>query len=123
MPIKAKIQVLRAFGPLARSFAAYNADNFNRKLNGPVFTRNILQAVGCTVLFVSLIGVSSLNCWMCFEDGLNWRERFFHVGLTLAQVQQVLFFVCMTKKSPRIIAVLRQIQAVVDKREFLQFYK
>lgn len=111
------VQVLRGFKPLARTLTIFNPENFNRNQHRHAIWRNILRAIGCITLLISLATVASLNCWTCFLPERGWSDRASHLALMLGQLQGVFVFAAMTRKNRRITGALQQLQQTIDIRE------
>lgn len=120
---QSKIQVLRAFQPMARSLTIYNTEHFSR-LNRPrAIGQNLLQAAGYTTLAFSLIIVLVLNLLAFGNVELEWHERAFHLGLMLGQMQQLFIFAAMSRKNRQITNALEKLQRTVTNRKESNFFQ
>lgn len=118
MHSKPQIQVLRRFQPLARSLAVYNLNHFNGKC---AIKRTLLDAIGWTGMYISILAVSAMNCWACFDPASNWSDRAYHLVVMLCLIQQLFIAIAMTKENGNISDALEQLQQTVNNREHSQF--
>lgn len=121
MASKSKLQVLHAFYPLAHSLAAYNADNFTSTNSRRVIGRNLLRALGSTVMFAALLSVTSMIGWTCVVVELSWNERAYHLVSMLCIMQQFCIYASMTTKNGQIFDALQLLQQTVGNRKSWHF--
>lgn len=122
MPSNSKFQVLRAFHPLIGSFAVYDSANFKRTNGAHMIARNMLVAIVCTVLYLSLVGVAVLGCWTYYTLDQECSRRAYYLVVMLCVVQQMLTFTTQTKKSRQVIDALQLLQRIIDNREILHIF-
>lgn len=114
MSSASKFHVLRAFHPYAESLTVYNADNFHRANDRCVIARNILRAVGCSALCLSMVASALFAFWTCIRAELDLRARVYHIATTVCGVQQFFVFVSMTRNNHKILNVLERLQRTVN---------
>lgn len=123
MPSISKLQVLRGFHPLISSFAVYDSANFKRTNSVRVIARNILVAIACTVLYLSLMGVVVLGGWTYYTLDQEWSRRAYYLVVMLCVVQQMFTFTSQAKKSRQVFDALQLLQQIIDNREFLHIFQ
>lgn len=112
-----QIQVLRAFNPFARSLTIHDAANFRWTNNRRRIAQNIVRAIGCILLCLSLAVTSLLGCWTFADLNRAMGERVFDISMALCSLHQLLIFIAMQRKGRQIIDAQQRSQATIDRRE------
>lgn len=121
MLARPQIEVLRGYRPFARTLAVYNPENYGPNNDQRLVTRNLLEAIGSTILCISLVILSSLSLYICLAVAEDLLERIYQLTLILVQMQQVLIYISMSRKNRQILDALAQLQKIVNNRKNLTF--
>lgn len=116
---RSKMQVLRAYRPIARTLTTYNLDNFTggKSKSRRTIGWNVVTAIGCTVSFVLIAGLALINARFGCDATMKWRVRAYHFVIMLCLTHQLLIFVATTRSSRRMLDTLDQLQRSVDGRK------
>lgn len=115
-------QVLRVFHPVARSLTVYSAASFSCKNATHTIVRNLLEAIVCTVVLLSLPGVGVLSIWTYSTLDQAWNQRAYYLVVLLCVIQQMVNFTSMSIQSHRFLDALKQLQNIIDNRKDLTFF-
>lgn len=113
----AKIQVLVKYRPFARILSVYNAENF-RNPNKSIVLSNIGQAIGFTVLVISLSLIMVSGYWFCVDNKFNVQDISLAVPIIFCAFQMVLTYVSLMLENRIVSRTMDNLQLIIEEREY-----